>query len=140
MKKVFYFLLVAMLCGVFVGCSKDDSGEISKDNYKNAIVGEWSIYKDEITYEDEEDVEVEYYEEGEFGIRLIANGKGCWLLYGECVDSFSWEVLGTDLYIRYDIPADDGELIRIERLTKTELVVSYNEDGERTTEYYKRVN
>ncbi len=131
MKKVFYFLLVAMFCSAFVGCSKNDAGEISKDNYEDAIVGEWSNYKDE------ENGEFEYWEEDEYGVIFRANGTGCWLYYGERDEGFEWEIEGSYLYLYYPEYGDE-DMAKIKTLTKTEMVLSYD-DGE-WLEYYKRAN
>lgn len=129
MKKVFYFLLVAMFCSAFVGCSKDDAGEISKDNYEDAIVGTWDLEK----AWDEDWGEYEYFEEGEWTLRFQAGGTG-YIVEEEDRWGFDWEIDGSWLYMEdYDGYEDEA---KIKKLTNTELVLSYY-DGD-YIEYYKR--
>lgn len=130
MKKVFYFLLVAMFCGVFVGCSKDDAGEVSKDNYEKAIVGTWNLYKDW------EEGEYCYYEEGEWSMSFKSDGSG-YFIDGDDRWELEWEIDGSSLFV-LDFDTWEENKATIKKLTKTELVLSYY--GGEYLEYYKRAN
>ena len=131
MKKILYFLLIALFCGAFVSCSKDDNGG-DPANYEELIVGEWGVVK--------EYYEGEYYDydEGELNFIFKSNGTGYSSEYGYRDDTFEWEIDGSNLYMSdgyYETTA------KIKKLSKKELVVHiYDEyDDEEFTLYCERV-
>lgn len=126
MKKIFYLLLIALFCGAFVSCSKDDDGN-DVANYEELIVGEWTLVKDY------EDGEYYYYDEGEYGVIFKKNGTGYGIEDGYRDEEFEWEINGSSLYVT------DGyyeETLKIKKLSKKELVFVYDDEY---LEYYERV-
>ena len=126
MKKIFYLLLIALFCGAFVSCSKDDDGK-DVANYEEMIVGEWTLVKDY------EDGEYYYYDEGEYGVIFKKNGTGYGIEDGYRDEEFEWEINGSSLYVT------DGyyeETLKIKKLSKKELVFVYDDEY---LEYYERV-
>lgn len=126
MKKILYFLLIALFCGAFVSCSKDDDGN-DVANYEELIVGEWTLVKDY------EDGEYYYYDEGEYGVIFKKNGTGYGIEDGYRDEEFEWEINGSSLYVT------DGyyeETLKIKKLSKKELVFVYDDEY---LEYYERV-
>ena len=131
MKKIFYLLLIALFCGAFVSCSKDDDGN-DVANYEELIVGEWTFVKEYY------DGEYYYYDEGELNITFKSNGTGYEEEDGYREDQFKWEIDGSNLYMSdgyYETTA------KIKKLSKKELVVHvYDEyDDEEWTSYLERV-
>ncbi len=116
-----------MLCGAFVGCSKDDDGENSKDNYEDLIVGTWNLCKDW------EEGEYYYYEEGEYAMCFQSGGRGYEIIDEEKGYNFNWDIEGSWLHIE---DGKDEYMIKIQKLTKNELVLSW--EYEEWIEYYER--
>ena len=134
MKKIIYFLLIALFCGAFVSCSKDGDGDNGGNgsSYEELIVGEWTLVKEYY------DGEYDYYDEGEYGMIFKKNGTGYGIEDGYRDEEFEWEINGSSLYVTdgyYETTA------KIKKLSKKELVVDvYDEyDDEEWTSYYERV-
>ena len=129
MKKILYFLLIALFCGVFASCSKDGEGDNGGNNssYEELIVGTWKLVK-EADGGPVEEVEDDYK------IVFKNNGTGYSIQDGYRSDNFGWEIDDNYLYLFDD---DYEESAKIKKLTQKELVIT-DEDGD--TFYYDRVN
>ena len=129
MKKILYFLLIALFCGAFASCSKDGEGDNGGNNssYEELIVGTWKLVK-EADGGPVEEVENDYK------IVFKNNGTGYSIQDGYRSDNFGWEIDDNYLYLFDD---DYEESAKIKKLTQKELVIT-DEDGD--TFYYDRVN
>ena len=131
MKKILYFLLIALFCSAFASCSKDDNGDDNgggnNSSYEELIVGTWKLVK-EADGGPVEEVEDDYK------IVFKNNGTGYSIQDGYRSDNFGWEIDDNYLYLFDD---DYEESAKIKKLTQKELVIT-DEDGD--TFYYDRVN
>ena len=119
MKKLFYFLFVAMLCGAFVGCTKDDNG---KESYEELIVGKWQLDEEyngeDDSYRNDEKTIVEFKQDGR-----------CLFSYDDgTTASTKWSISNTTLYLAQTADVE-GESYKITKLDKNELVLDYIEQG-----------
>lgn len=133
MKKIFYLLLIALFCGAFVSCSKDDNAE-DETSYEELIIGTWNLVKDEFFGE------YIYYDYGDFIFRFKDNGTG-YTIYDGYRSDIEWEIIDSKLYI-YD-ESDDSEMeATIKELTEDALVIRIYEEYEGNkisiTEYFER--
>ncbi len=142
MKKYLLMLCCAAVCAGFVGCSDDDEGaDVS------LLLGRWSCYQDEYWEDGEWDVYDDYGDgEGLFIMEFNADGTGGefeGLYLSQLNDEYSWDrftykLKGSQLIVRLIDVGVEGEF-RVEKITSSELVLVYQEEGEGikyTTRYY----
>lgn len=131
MKKILYFLLIALFCGAFASCSKDDNGDDNgggnNSSYEELIVGTWKLVKEAYGGPVEE-------VEDDYKIVFKGNGTCYWIEDGYRDDEAEWEIDGNYIYIYYGYYEEE---MKIKKLTQKELVIT-DEDG--YTAYYDRVN
>lgn len=138
MKKLFYFLFAAMLCGGLVCCSSDEANDSDgKKSTEELLVGTWQLYK---TYE--EDYGWDYYDEdSEFLMIFKFEEDGGGTLFekdGDVMEGapMEWSLIGSFLQIcvifDYDVMED---VMKIKSINDKELVWDWG--GE--IECYRRV-
>ena len=133
MKKLLYFLLIALFCGAFASCSKDDNEGGNNSSYKKLIVGTWKWVKEA----HRGSVKIVDYDCRNV---LKSNGTGYTLIDGYHDDDFEWEIDGNYLYYYF---RDGGTATSlIEKLTEKELVTYIWDEyeGLTWTEYFEKVD
>ncbi len=126
-EKIFMVLIALSMCVNFSSCNKDDD-----DDDNDSIIGTWNNYKD--TWEEEGKTETDYYD-NEYFLTFNPDGTGAW-----DGDFIKWSVKGDKLTIVYNDEYYDEEiteLITIEKLTKNELILLYD-DEYNYREFYKK--
>ena len=119
MKKLFYVLVMAMLCSAFVGCAKEDE---VKQGYGELIVGVWLLDKEYNGVDNS-------YSDGENTIAEFKSDGRCFFEYDDGTKaSTKWSISNATLY--FEQTADkDSESYKITKLDKNELVLDRIEHG-----------
>jgi hypothetical protein len=129
-EKIFMVLIALSMCVNFSSCNKDDD-----DDDNDSIIGTWNNYKD--TWEEDGKTETDYYD-NKFFLTFNPDGTGVW--NGDLIRFIKWSVKGDKLTIVHNDEYYDEEitkLITIEKLTKNELILLYD-DEDNYREFYKK--
>ena len=140
MKKLFLFCLIAA-AAAFVSCSKDEDKAGEK---AGNIVGKWEVYK-AADIEGDQEFSEEYGQDGyRWLFEFRSNGTGVETEIEEYNGdwqndeySFTYSVSQKTLRIKYE---DYSEDYTIEKLTSSELVISFKDGIYGGRLYMKRIN
>ena len=150
MKKLFFSVCAASLL-LFSACSKDDKdvSEMSSAEISSMIVGTWQLTQYEWSYQmdGEKDSGVDKFYEGEY--TWIFNNDNTWIIRmldiadedndgedNDIIESTGRWSIENNILIGYE-EDDRGELV-IEKLTKNELIVRFEEYADDNLYYSDR--
>ena len=143
MKKITYFLFLAVFC-ISIGCSSDDSSGNSPDNYSSLLLGKWKPIEQGTVIDGNEQAGENFFC-GENSLSFYETGiyflKSQICLLGEEFkneDSGYWELLDNKLNI---INEDDNTvtIIAIQTLNSNTLKLYYPNGSDITYTVYTKI-